>query len=62
MTVLLSSHNLNQVQKLSHRVGIMIKGQLVAAGPIERLAKEKFGLDDKEYSLEEVYLKYFQEV
>jgi len=62
ITVLLSSHNLHQVQKISNRVGIMIKGSMVAEGSIETLAHEKFGVDEKEYSLEEIYMKYFQEV
>ena len=62
ITVLLSSHNLYQVQKISHRVGIMIHGKMVAEGTIEALAKEKFGVGEKEYSLEEIYMKYFQEV
>ena len=61
MTVLVSSHNLYQVQKISHHVGIMISGKMVVQGTIEALAEEKFGLDDKEYSLEEIYMKYFQE-
>jgi len=59
--VLLSSHNLHQVQKISHRVGIMINGRMVAAGSIENLAQEKFGVGEKRYSLEEIYMKYFQE-
>ena len=54
--------NQGQVQKVSHRVGIMIKGKMVAEGTIDALAEEKFGLDGKEYSLEEIYMKYFQEV
>jgi len=62
ITVLLSSHHLQQVQKLSHRVGIMIKGKMVAQGSIDTLAKEKFGVGEKEYTLEEIYMKYFQEV
>jgi ABC-2 type transport system ATP-binding protein len=62
ISVLFSSHHLEQVQKISHSVGIMIKGRMVATGSIDTLAKEKFGLDDKEYSLEEIYMKYFQEV
>ena len=62
ITVLLSSHNLYQVQKISHRVGIMIHGEMVAEGTIESLAKEKLGVGEKEYSLEEIYMKYFQEV
>jgi hypothetical protein len=40
----------------------MIKGKLVAIGPIGELAKKKLGLDDKEdYTLEEIYMKYFKE-
>jgi len=62
ITVLLSSHNLHQVHKMSHRVGIMIGGNLIAEGSIDSLAEEKFGVGEKEYSLEEIYMKYFQEV
>jgi len=62
ITVLISSHNLHQVQKISHRVGIMIRGKMVAEGSIEALAREKFGLGDEQYSLEEIYMKYFREV
>ena len=61
MTVLLSSHLLHQVQKICSRVGIMIRGQMVAQGPLERLAKEKLGIGQETYSLEEIYMKYFQE-
>jgi len=43
ITVLLSSHQLHQVQKICHRVGIMVKGHMVAEGPIERLGKEMLG-------------------
>jgi ABC-2 type transport system ATP-binding protein len=62
ITVLLSSHHLQQVQKISHRVGIMIKGRMVAEGSIEALAREKFGLGEEKFTLEEIYMKYFQEV
>jgi len=61
MTILLSSHMLNQVQKLCHRVGIMIKGRMVAQGPMDRLAQEKLGIGPDKYTLEELYMKYFQE-
>ncbi len=61
MTILLSSHDLKQVQKISDRIGIMINGRMIAVGPIEKLAKEKLGVDDKEISLDDVYMKYFQE-
>jgi len=62
ITVLLSSHHLHQVQKISHRVGIMISGKMVAEGSIETLANEKFGIGEKRYALEEIYMEYFQEV
>jgi ABC-2 type transport system ATP-binding protein len=62
MTVLLSSHHLQQVQKISHRVGIMIRGRMVAEGSVEALAREKFGVGEENFTLEEIYMKYFQEV
>lgn len=40
ITIVLSSHQLQQVQRICHRVGIMSKGHLVAAGPVEKLARE----------------------
>jgi ABC-2 type transport system ATP-binding protein len=61
MTILLSSHLLHQVQKICHRVGIMIGGRMVAQGPMDRLAQEKLGIDQQQYTLEEIYMKYFQE-
>ena len=61
ITVFFSSHLLDQVQKISHRVGIMIKGSLVAVGRIDDLAKEKLGVGQERYTLEEIYMKYFKE-
>lgn len=61
MTILLSSHMLHQVQKICHRIGIMIKGRMIAQGSIDQLASEKLGLGQEEYTLEEIYMKYFQE-
>ena len=61
ITIFFSSHLLDQVQKISDRVGIMIKGNLVAVGHIDELAKAKFGLDQGDYTLEEIYMKYFKE-
>ena len=61
ITVLFASHQLHQVQEISDRIGIMIRGKMVALGPIQQLAKEKLGVDKKKYTLEELYMKYFQE-
>jgi ABC-2 type transport system ATP-binding protein len=61
LTVVLSSHFLHLVQRICHRVGIMIKGRMVAQGPMGQLAKEKLGIGTEKYSLEEIYMKYFKE-
>jgi len=61
ITVFFSSHLLDQVQKISHRVGIMLKGNMVAIGRIDDLAEEKFGIGQEKYTLEEIYMKYFKE-
>src|SRR5699024_7743367 len=42
ITVLLSSHHLHQVQEICDRVGIFVKGQLLAEGKIEDLASQLF--------------------
>jgi len=61
MTVVLSSHMLSMVQKMCHRVGIMIHGKMVGQGPVEKLAQEKLGVGTEQYTLEEIYMKYFRE-
>ena len=40
ITVMLSSHLLDQVQRVCDQVGIFVKGQLVAAGPVGRLGEQ----------------------
>jgi len=45
ITVLLSSHLLHQVQQICHRVGIFVKGKMVAEGPIEKLGAQIMGGD-----------------
>ena len=45
ITVFFSSHLLDKVQRVSDRVGIMLKGTMVAVGPIQELAKQKLGID-----------------
>lgn len=42
LTVLLSSHHLNQVQKICDRVGIFVKGKLLAQGNMEQLSEQLF--------------------
>jgi len=43
ITVLLSSHHLHHVQQVCDRVGIFVKGKLLAQGNIDALSKELFG-------------------
>jgi len=59
MTVFFSSHLLDQVQRVSDRVGIMLKGRLVATGPIQELARQVHGANQE--TLEEIYMRYFRE-
>jgi len=62
MTIFFSSHLLDQVQRISDRIGIMIRGRLVAVGTLDDLAKRGLGLEAGEaYTLEEIYMKYFKE-
>jgi ABC-2 type transport system ATP-binding protein len=61
ITVFLSSHLLDQVQRISDRVGIMLRGSLVAAGPIEELAHQSLGVDQDRETLEEIYMRYFRQ-
>ena len=61
ITVFFSSHLLDQVQRISDRVGIMLRGRLVGVGTMAELATRTFGVDQREHSLEEVYLRYFRE-
>ncbi len=60
ITVFFSSHLLEQVRRISDRVGIMVKGNLVAVGPIQEL-RDKLGMDKQHYTLEEIYMKYSKE-
>ena len=43
MTVILSSHQLHQVQQICKRVGIMSKGKMVVEGPLDQLGREALG-------------------
>ena len=61
ITVFFSSHLLDQVQRISDRVGIMLKGSLVAAGHIDELAEQALGVDREHHSLEEIYMRYFRQ-
>ncbi|MEQ7801038.1 ABC transporter ATP-binding protein [Pedobacter sp. ASV1-7] len=43
LTVLLSSHHLHHVQQVCDRVGIFVKGELLAQGNIDTLSRNLFG-------------------
>jgi ABC-2 type transport system ATP-binding protein len=43
VTVLFSSHHLHHVQQVCDRVGLFVKGQLIAVGDIQSLSQQLFG-------------------
>jgi len=43
MTVILSSHQLHQVQRICNRVGIIARGQMVVEGSLDQLGRDAFG-------------------
>ena len=43
MTVIMSSHQLHQVQRICNRVGMLIKGRLVMEGSLEQLERDSLG-------------------
>ncbi len=67
ITVLFSSHHLHQVQQVCDRVGIFVKGKLLAVGDVQSLAAQLFngdgrpvGSERKNYSLDDIYFRYFE--
>jgi ABC-2 type transport system ATP-binding protein len=42
MTVIISSHQLQQVQRICNRIGIMSKGKMVVEGPLDQLGRDAF--------------------
>ena len=42
LTVLLSSHMLHQVQQMCHRVGIIVRGKMIASGEVDKLGSAAF--------------------
>ena len=43
MTVIMSSHQLHQVQRICNRVGMLIKGRVVMEGSLEQLQRDSLG-------------------
>lgn len=58
ITVLLSSHHLQQVQKVCDRVGLFVKGKLLAYGQIDELAQQ---LNEQEEIKVQLQIKHAQE-
>lgn len=52
LTVLLSSHMLHQVQQMCHRVGIIVKGKMIAIGEVDKLGSAAFEERRWNFSLE----------
>ena len=45
-TILISSHQLEQIQQICDRVGIFVRGKLIACGPIAELGQQIQGTDN----------------
>ncbi len=43
MTIIISSHQLQQIQRICSRVGIMVKGKMVVEGPLNQLSQDISG-------------------
>ncbi|MHB1375978.1 MAG: ABC transporter ATP-binding protein [Candidatus Humimicrobiaceae bacterium] len=52
ITFLISSHQLNLVQKICHKMGIMSKGKLIGEGNVTELSKNMFGGNKYQVDLE----------
>src|SRR5665647_843515 len=52
ITFLISSHQLNLVQKICHKMGIMSKGKLIGEGNVAELSKSMFGGNKYQVDLE----------
>ncbi len=57
-TVIISSHLLNQVQKICTRIGMFNHGRLISSGTIRELSDQYLG-EDAEPNLEDIYRKCF---
>jgi len=61
ISVLLCSHLLHQTQQVCDRIGILNEGRLVAKGSIDELAGGQIQAEGTKLSLEDIYMRYFQE-
>ena len=59
-TLLISSHQLYQMQQICDRVGIFFEGKLVACGTLGELASESGMGKDSAGNLDEIYRRYFE--
>ncbi len=57
ITFMLSSHQLNLIQKICHRVGILSRGKLIGEGKIDQLGRDLFGGGRFRIELELLQLK-----
>jgi len=59
-TLMISSHQLYQMQQICDRVGIFFEGKLVACGTIDELASESGADKGGPGTLDEIYRRYFE--
>jgi len=58
-TIFISSHDLDELQKICSNIGLIRKGDLIFNGTLKEL-NNKFN-DSEEFSLEEIYLNIYKE-
>lgn len=56
-TLLISSHQLYQIQQICDRVGIFVNGRLIACGKIAELGRQ---VNQEGADLDEIYRLYFE--
>jgi len=59
-TLMISSHQLYQMQQICDRVGIFFEGKLVACGSIDELASASGADKDGPGALDDIYRRYFE--
>lgn len=62
-TILISSHQLHQMQQICDRVGIFVEGKLIAKGTLEELEKEirNVYVCQSSGNLDDIYHMYFEQ-
>lgn len=61
-TIFLNSHRLLEIEKICHRIGILQNGNLIAAGSLEELTKDKNQIHIKLESIDETIIQVIEKI